>query len=128
MVFFITVTLLLLNMINGVIVTSFSAIREESENNIDDKENKCFICSIDKSVFEKKNIDFYEHSFKDHNLESYIYYIISLREKNLKDLDISERSIRYRIDNHNVNIFPISQYLFNGTNITDYSNNEENDD
>ena len=52
MVFFISVILLLLNMVNGVIVSTFSQIREENNARDQDITNKCFICSIDRLEFE----------------------------------------------------------------------------
>ena len=43
-IFYITVILLLLNMINGVIVSTFSQIRELSQIKEEDINEKCFIC------------------------------------------------------------------------------------
>jgi inositol 1,4,5-triphosphate receptor type 3 len=54
MVFYIMVILLLLNMINGVIVFTFSQIREMSQQKTYDINNKCFIYNIERKIFEKK--------------------------------------------------------------------------
>jgi hypothetical protein len=54
MVFYIMVILLLFNMINGVIVFTFSQIREMSQQKEDDINNKCFIYNIERKIFEKK--------------------------------------------------------------------------
>lgn len=41
-------------MINGVIVFTFSQIREMSQQKEDDINNKCFIYNIERKIFEKK--------------------------------------------------------------------------
>jgi uncharacterized membrane protein len=109
MVFFISVLLLLLNMINGIIVSTFSAIREESEQKSDDEENRCFICSIDKAEFGKRKISFETHVKKEHNVKQYINFIINLRLTPNKDLDANQGYIKECIENRDINVFPIYQ-------------------
>lgn len=107
MIYFVTIGLLLLNMINGVIVTTFSAIREESEKRDEDKENKCYICSIHKDEFEKRNVDFKNHKKKEHNIGDYINYILNLILKKDKELDSFELFIKKKIMERDTSVFPI---------------------
>ena len=43
-------------MIFGVIVSIFSEIREKANFKENDQNNKCFICSIDRAIFERLKI------------------------------------------------------------------------
>lgn len=119
MVFFISVILLLLNMINGIIVSTFSAIREESEQKADDEENRCFICSIDKSEFEKRKMSFESHIKNQHNVKDYINFIIYLRLTPNKDLDSNQGYIKECIEERDINVFPIFQSKELGAGIFD---------
>ena len=107
MLFFMVIILLLLNMINGVIVSTFSSIRENTDKNDEDIENLCFICSIKKTEFEKRRIDFNEHKKYEHQIKDYINYLIYLKLKLNKDLDSNEVFIKESIMKRNINIFPI---------------------
>ena len=52
MIFYIIVAILLIYMINGIIIGSFSMLREDHNRKEEDINNKCFICSIDKLEFD----------------------------------------------------------------------------
>jgi inositol 1,4,5-triphosphate receptor type 3 len=107
LIFFGTVILLLLNMINGIIVTTFSALREESEKKLEDIEKRCYICSIDKSEFEKRKISFERHIRSEHNVKDYINFILYLKLTLNKDLDANQGQIKEQINNRDINVFPI---------------------
>lgn len=94
-------------MINGVVVSTFSALREETDKKIADEMNKCFICSIDKSEFEKRNVKFSKHIYEEHNYRDYLNYFLSVKFKNLRDLDSTESYVRRMISERNVYMFPI---------------------
>lgn len=107
MVFYITVILLLLNMVNGVIVSTFSQIREENNARDDDMNNKCFICSIERLEFEKRKISFKEHNKKEHNIRTYIKYLVWLKMINEKDLDGDQSFIMKCINQEEISCFPV---------------------
>jgi hypothetical protein len=94
-------------MINGVIVSTFSAIREESDKRIEDENNKCYICSINKLEFEKRKVCFVHHIKNEHNIKDYINYILNLKLKKNKDLDSYELFIKKKIIERNIYLFPI---------------------
>ena len=45
---------------------------------MDDTENQCFICNLEKDVFVKQNVSFKLHREADHNLWVYTYFLVSL--------------------------------------------------
>lgn len=123
MIFYITVILLLLNMVNGVIVSTFSQIREENNAKEEDINNKCFICSIDRLEFEKKKISFKDHSKSEHNIKTYIKYLVWLKLMNEKDLDADQSFIRQCIKQEEISCFPVMQ----SSTLGDLNQDEEND-
>ena len=106
-IFYITVVLLLLNMINGYIVSAFSEIREERSLKEEDIKNKCFICNIDRIDFEKKKINFKEHQKYEHNLKHYIKFLISAKRINEKDLDADQGFVVSCLKNRDIKCFPV---------------------
>lgn len=106
-IFFITVILLLLNMINGVIVSTFSQIREESVAKEDDINNKCFICSIERVEFEKKKISYEDHCKYEHCTDTYIKYLVWVKLINEKDLDADQSFIIKCLKNREIACFPV---------------------
>ena len=115
MIFYITIILLLLNMINGVIVSTFSQIREESQNKEEDKTNKCFICSIDRVEFEKKKIAFKDHLKYEHNSKNYIKFLTFLKLFDVKDLDADQSHIIDCIKERDIGCFPVLRSLSIGS-------------
>lgn len=127
MIFYITVILLLLNMVNGVIVSTFSQIREENNANLEDTNNKCFICSIDRVEFEKKKISFKDHNENEHNTKTYIFYLVWLKLINEKDLDADQSFIMDCIKKDEISCYPVkrSSTLGNLENVGDEEGDEE---
>ena len=105
--FYITVILLLLNMINGVIVSTFGKIREDSNQKEEDINNKCFICNIDRIEFEKKKVDFKDHQKYEHNLKHYIKFLIGVKRIDEKDLDSDQSFVVSCLKNRDIKCFPV---------------------
>jgi len=99
-VFYFTIILILLNIVNGIIVDSFQQNRENSENNKNKSLTEiCYICSCSKSLIESHGVNFENHINNDHNIISYMKYIMILRsyeEKKLKKYGSSD-SLQYKI-------------------------------
>jgi hypothetical protein len=111
MLFYVSIILLVLNMINGIIITTFSSIREENDNKEEDINNKCFICSLDRVEFEKRKVSFVDHCKKEHCVRTYITYLISTKLKNPKDLDADENYVLDCIKKREISCFPVGVSL-----------------
>lgn len=98
-----------MNMINGIIITTFGALREDHEKRMEDQEDKCFICSLNRTQFENRKIPFDHHRNCDHNYDNYIKYFVSLRLKNEKDLDSDESYIVDCMKKKDIAFFPIKR-------------------
>jgi hypothetical protein len=128
MIFYITVILLLLNMINGVIVSTFSQIREESNEKEEDINNKCFICNIDRVEFEKRKIAFADHLKYEHNTITYIRFFIYLKLVNEKDLDADQSFIIQCVKDRDIMCFPVLRSFSVGSLEEQNDDDEDNDD
>ena len=107
-IFYICVVLLLLNMFNGVIVTTFSQIREESNKKEEDMKNRCYICNINRVDFQKNKVDFGEHQKYEHNINNYIKFFIFLLNINEKDMDSDQSFINQCIKERDIKFFPVN--------------------
>jgi len=81
LVFYIIVSIILLNVILGIIVDTFGQLRDQRANTEEYKSNVCFICSIERETFQKKSIDFLKHIEDDHNKWHYLYFFAYLKER-----------------------------------------------
>ncbi|VDO59440.1 unnamed protein product [Schistosoma margrebowiei] len=84
--FFVIVIVIILNLIFGVIVDTFAALRQEKQNSEELNKNHCCVCGLHRSAFDHSNTTFDEHVEVDHNVWHYIYFIIYLRTKLNDDL------------------------------------------
>ena len=107
-IFYIIVGLLLLNILNGVIVTTFSQIREESSKKEEDQKNRCFICNINRIEFQKNKIYFTEYQKFEHNTNNYIKFFIFLWHINEKDMDADQSFINECIKERDIKFFPVN--------------------
>lgn len=108
--FFLLVITILLNIIFGIIIDTFAQLRDIDLSIINDTKNTCFICGIDKAVFDKDTEQGFEyHQEMDHNVWKYLYFIIHLKEIDPTDLNGTESYILDMFESENINWFPIQQ-------------------
>jgi hypothetical protein len=98
-------------MINGVIVSTFSQIREESVAKELDMKNTCFVCNYDRLEFEKRRINFDFHCKNEHNIFTYIKYFVLVKRINFKDLDSDQSYIIKCIQEKDIACFPVYKSL-----------------
>ncbi|KAF2077069.1 hypothetical protein CYY_001636 [Polysphondylium violaceum] len=111
LVFYIIVSIILLNVILGIIVDTFGQLRDQRASTEEYKSNVCFICSIERETFQKKSIDFLKHIEDDHNKWHYLYFFAYLKERvsngQLNQLNELEIYVLDSITNRSyINFFP----------------------
>jgi hypothetical protein len=80
--FQVLVNIICLNIIFGIIVNSFATLRDNKKRNEEDMLNVCYICNIERLIFDKNSEGGFERHIKnDHNLWQYVFYIVHLEEK-----------------------------------------------
>lgn len=98
-----------MNMINGIIITTFSSIRENNEKVKEDQDNKCFICSLSRVQFENRKVSFKFHRNVEHNYNNYIKYFISLKLTDEKELNSDQSYILNCIYKKEIAFFPVGK-------------------
>ncbi len=73
--FWVIVIIIFLNVIFGIIIDTFADLRGLNKDKLDDMNNKCFICNIERSDFDRSGGGFNKHIKKEHNMWQYIFYM-----------------------------------------------------
>ena len=115
-VLFFVVMLVLLNIISGVIVDTFQELREKSVEENETKLNICYICSLHRTLFEKRGIDFEYHKDHEHNIMNYFNYIYKVEMTDESELNSLDYQVRQSIKNKRTDFFPINTCVSFNTN------------
>ena len=105
--FYFIIVLIMLNAINGIIVDTFQSLREKNDENINIRENTCFICGINRIKFQMKSLDFDSHQKEEHNFNNYIHYLIKIHRVNEHDLNSIDYETLLCIREKRTRFFPI---------------------
>ncbi len=110
--FFLLVIIVLLNIIFGIIIDTFSDLRSQKEAREADERNNCFICGISKSRFDSDyEKGFFHHQQFEHNLWDYVAFMVYLWEKHHGDYSGLEEYVFNKIRDRDVTWLPINKAL-----------------
>jgi hypothetical protein len=108
--FFIWVGILLFNIITGLMVDGFGALREEANNRDDILENTCFVCGFTRSQYDDvpnfRGPSFDAHSKVDHFYWTYVYFYVYLKRKDKTTLSGVESYVWKQILDNNLAWIP----------------------
>ena len=111
--FYIVVVVILLGIIFGIILDTFSELRQKRESIERDNTSRCLVCSIPNEEFQAVSgaSGFETHIKQDHNIWKYMYFFVYLDTKNPDEYNAVEWKInRLRLQN-DPSFFPIHQAL-----------------
>uniref|UniRef100_A0A7S1HM23 Ion transport domain-containing protein n=4 Tax=Hemiselmis andersenii TaxID=464988 RepID=A0A7S1HM23_HEMAN len=93
--FFILITLVLLNVIFGIIIDSFGQLRGAQEEVTKQMHNECFICGKDRHAFNDPSVNstFHAHINQEHRVWDYICFIVYVVLKNTTELTGTEQFV-----------------------------------
>lgn len=74
LLFFFIINVIFLNIIFGIIIDTFAALRDEAKEREDDQLNICYVCGYSRVDMSKESIDFDDHIAEDHTPWKYIYF------------------------------------------------------
>ena len=90
-VFFVFISVLLLNIIFGIIIDTFGNLREIQAEELRLQTSFCFICGLPKEAFDTRannaigatvqQLNFKGHVMREHNMWDYLFFLIYLKEK-----------------------------------------------
>eukprot|EP01017_Pseudomicrothorax_dubius_P027792 TRINITY_DN3245_c0_g1_i1.p1 TRINITY_DN3245_c0_g1~~TRINITY_DN3245_c0_g1_i1.p1 ORF type:complete len:523 (-),score=138.23 TRINITY_DN3245_c0_g1_i1:61-1629(-) len=109
--FYILINIISINIIFGIIIDTFSDLRDKTSSYEYDTENVCFICSIDKWEFLRHSLSFTEHKKKEHNMWNYIFWMLYLRTKGPKDMVGLESYVNRKIVSNDYSWLPLKKAL-----------------
>jgi len=75
LMFWVIVTILLLNCVFGIMLDTFAALREKHDETYDQLTNYCFICCLHRSEFSSQT-EFALHEQHEHNMLDYVSFIM----------------------------------------------------
>jgi len=104
--FFLSIVIIMIDMIFGIIIKSFDVLRHRNQKYRIDKKNYCYICHSNRDSLEKSRLNFKEHINITHNLWNYVEYMISLKLKDIKDLNNINKYVREKIDKKDITWLP----------------------
>ena len=81
LIYTVLINLVLQAIVSGLIIDTFSSMREENEVINADIKDRCFICSIQKDEFEQAGISFTTHTETEHNMWKYLWFKLHLESK-----------------------------------------------
>lgn len=110
-IFYFSIMLIMLNVINGIIVDTFQALREQNNLKEDIRENVCYICSLNRSKFEIKGVSFNNHVEVEHNVLNYFYYLLKVQQTDEQELNSLDYQVLNNIRTMRTDFFPIKKAL-----------------
>jgi len=114
MSYYFVINITMLNLVAGVIITTFGELREKKLTKDQDTVGLCFICGIEKQIFDRASDEpngFLTHIKIDHNMWNYLYFIFLLREQDKDDDDGLELYVRRAIEADEITWFPLNKAI-----------------
>ncbi|XP_052783710.1 inositol 1,4,5-trisphosphate receptor type 1-like isoform X3 [Mya arenaria] len=109
--FFIIITTIGLNIIFGIIVDTFSQLRDSKWEIDKDMQSNCFICSRESYDFERQGGGFIKHVKEEHYQWAYLFFFIHLDETRPNDYSALELFVYKLLTINNFEFFPLNRAL-----------------
>merc|ERR1712216_205447 len=111
LVYFVVIMLVLRNIIFGIILQSFAQLRDTQQKKGEEMANKCFICSIERSLFDRAAAGFENHIKNDHNMWQYLYFIVRLRLRDTSLYTGVENYVHAKLEKADIGWFPLHRAM-----------------
>lgn len=111
MIFFLIITVILMNIIFGIIIDTFADLRAQNEATEEDITGRCFICHIESNIFDRESAGFEPHIKNDHNMWEYLFVIVHLRLADPTDLNGIEQYVSILLEEGKIGWFPVHKAL-----------------
>eukprot|EP00659_Diplonema_papillatum_P002291 gene2291-3543_t len=114
MLYFLVLIILFLNIVFGIIIDTFAELREKREFIDDDQQSKCFVCGMERSVFDREagaQGGFEHHYRSEHNMWTYLLFLHYIKEKPEDELTGQEKYVHDLLQNKDPGFFPVGKSL-----------------
>ncbi|CAD8074919.1 unnamed protein product [Paramecium sonneborni] len=103
---------LIINMVAGIIIDTFGALKDEMLEKQSNLEDYCFICGIQSEKLDKSTqYGHYSHIKKNHHMWNYVYYKVYLFFKPKNDLSGNETYVKRLMINNEIDWFPVKKAI-----------------
>ena len=109
--FYFLVMVLIFNVIFSLIIDGLTQLREKMKIRRKNIKEFCFVCGIQKYVFEIKGNGWLNHYKYEHNIFAYLYYVIELQQKEMSDCDGLEKFVKMSVEKNDFKFLPLNQAL-----------------
>lgn len=110
--YFFIVLIVLLNVVFGVIVDTFSDLRSRKKERLRSTLANCFICGLDNMTFDRiAPGGFRRHIHEDHYMWNYLNFIIFIWLQDRDEDDGLEQNVREQIAKNDIAWFPIGHAI-----------------
>jgi hypothetical protein len=109
--FFVLIIIILLNVIFGIIIDTFAAMREVTDSKANDMKTVCFICGNDRPTMDRNGSGFDNHIEKEHNMWKYAFYIVYLLQKDPTEYTGLETFVFKMIEEEDMNFYPLHKAM-----------------
>jgi len=107
--FLVCVTLTMPSIIGGIIIDAFSEVRSQAAAIEEDTKTMCFICNIERDAFDQSGLDFEKHIRSEHNMWSYIWYVIHLSSRKRVDFTGQEQNVWDLLTQGKISFMPLKK-------------------
>ena len=126
--YFLICIIIMIDLVFGIILGTFSELREEERKHEIDRVNHCFICHETRASVEKKSEDFTTHREVRHNLWNYVVYMLSLKFSSVHNLNAVNSYARKNLDEKNISFLPSCKDNYNDDDGKDEVEENENEE
>lgn len=111
--FYLLVSVLFFCLIFGIIVDSLAQARDRLTEQIANS-RRCFICGSPMDVLEASRINWQNHVFCVHNIHSYMFFLVYIRNKPLQLCRGVERYVKEELEKGSIAFFPVPSQVMEG--------------
>ena len=105
-IFYIITIVIMLAVIGGSVIDTFAELRDKSRKDLNDLNNKCFICHGNRDEIEKAGEVFEEHINKVHNVWDYVDYMIGLKFVDPQETNAINSFVIEQLQDKKISWFP----------------------
>lgn len=108
---FIIVNVTLMNIIFGIIIDTFAALRDKKTKVEINKNTICFVCSLSKNIYDKTPQGYEHHVQVEHNIWNYLFYIYYIRKEDPTEYTGVDSYVAGMMEREDIFWFPIGKSL-----------------
>jgi hypothetical protein len=105
-IFYIITIVIMLAVIGGSVIDTFAELRDKSRKDLNDLNNKCFICHGNRDDIEKGGEVFEEHINNVHNVWDYVDYMIGLKFVDPQETNAINSFVIEQLQDKKISWFP----------------------